>query len=964
MSAGDNNVVLSATCTRPELNTLTSVCYDVCAASVVVGQVDAPPLCVNYAAEPKNDASRVGDGNYYYQGCAFAGMSTCKANVSTSNCEIQCLQTNNVDQETWVLDVAQPQKDKAETSLFQYVESLALPSTLKNLSIVGTTELTRKVPVTFATGAFESGTSLERIIIQRTNMQQFDPRGSQPFSALQVLDLSENGLTEIPLIVYEMRNLTELYLQGNAIQDVHITTGQLEFLKSLSIFEGTMKLSSACQDGYQSYSWSSKTVCYGDDVVSDYLGSGSSEQSTTSTAGSKSNTGTLLVVLAAAGLVVVAVIAGVFLLKRAKRKATDNPVANGATDQKGKSAAARKLAKKKFSPTMRMSSDLTESLQSSHQGSFRKNTFKDIPSEHLQMLSVVTTNGVVSVKKAKYNKKLVYVTQLKLKEDAAENCEMVLDVVPVVSQLRHPQLLSVVGLTCEDFHPVSVVCEAMDYGTLEDYLIQSGRDLTWRNFKLRAAMDIAGGLMYLHSKHKLSYDGLNGRSVFVDSEKGCKLNTLLASVAEDIVPSRRYGESSRGYFAPEILAGEPSRSSSDMFAFGVLLAQLDTCQTADEMIRNSWRMRSMIEPNPMSTTILLGMEGSHRSTNSTVDESNSTSLMSMFPFTDECPPMVKELASVCLQYDPSLRPTKRENPQTVLSSTIHRQPQSIMAPLPVEKTTCAVCLDDLQKNLAALPCGHVFHHSCASRALTRVAKCPICRKKTLERQAVWLFYAAEASATSKSDAATNISTTITSFENVQTTVESTSSSTEPSSSISLSDRFTAIRRNMHRLAVNQRMISNHSIRLQSENFRLRQENARLEEQTTATRRVTDALELELNAWKRISTSSYAHFNTLAHEKAEKEQTVAAALEGLTSQFQELSVCESCDSSMKTMNAKVKALRQSIVDSKKAAKATKLACCSVVNGSKAVKAFCGRHSNAQTRRAAPSRSVASPGAQED
>uniref|UniRef100_K3WQB9 Protein kinase domain-containing protein n=1 Tax=Globisporangium ultimum (strain ATCC 200006 / CBS 805.95 / DAOM BR144) TaxID=431595 RepID=K3WQB9_GLOUD len=658
MSAEHNNVVFATTCMRPELNTLTSVCYDVCATSVVVGQVDAPPLCVNYAAEPTNDASRVGDGNYYYQGCAFAGMSTCKANVSTANCEIQCLQTNNLGQEAWVLDVAQPQKDKAETSLFQYVESLMLPSTLKNLSIVGTTELTRKVPVTFATGAFESGTSLERIIIQRTNMQQFDPRGSQPFSALQILDLSENGLTEIPLIVYEMRNLTELYLQGNAIKDVHITTGQLEFLKSLSTFEGSMKLSSACQDGYQSYSWDSKTVCYGDDVMSDYLGSGSLEQSTTSpAAGSKSNTGTLLVVLAAAGLVVAAVIVGIFLLKRAKRKATDNPVATNAADKKEKSAAARKFAIKKFSSTMSMSNDLTESLQGNHQGSFRKTTFKDIPAEHLQMLNVVTTNGVVSVKKAKYNKKLVYVTQLKLKEDAAENCEMVLDVVPVVSQLRHPQLLSVIGLMCEDFHPVSVVCEAMDQGTLEDYLMQSGNDLTWGNFKLRAAMDIAGGLMYLHSKHKLSYDGLNGRSVFVDSEKGCKLNTLLASVAEDVVPSRRYGESSRGYFAPEILAGEPSRSSSDMFAFGVLLAQLDTCQTADEMIRNSWRMRSMIEPNPISTTIVLGMEGSHRATNSTVDESNSTSLMSMFPFTDECPPMVKELASACLQYDPSLRPS-------------------------------------------------------------------------------------------------------------------------------------------------------------------------------------------------------------------------------------------------------------------------------------------------------------------
>lgn len=121
----------AGTCTRPGTNTLTSNCFGACTSSSSV----AYPLCVNYAAQPANDSSRVGDGNYYYQGCAFAGMSTCKANVSANNCELQCLQTSNGKQEEWVLDVAQPQKDKAETSLFQYVESVVLPPTLKNLCV-------------------------------------------------------------------------------------------------------------------------------------------------------------------------------------------------------------------------------------------------------------------------------------------------------------------------------------------------------------------------------------------------------------------------------------------------------------------------------------------------------------------------------------------------------------------------------------------------------------------------------------------------------------------------------------------------------------------------------------------------------------------------------------------------------------------------------------------------------------
>lgn len=149
----------ASTCARPNRNTLTSNCFGACGSS------SQPSLCVSYASEPVNAASRIGDGNYYYQGCAFAGMSTCQANVTSGNCELQCLQSNNDKQDEWVLDVAPPQKDKAETALFLYVENVVLPPTLRNLSIVGTTELTRKVPLSFAAGVFQDSTALERMYV-------------------------------------------------------------------------------------------------------------------------------------------------------------------------------------------------------------------------------------------------------------------------------------------------------------------------------------------------------------------------------------------------------------------------------------------------------------------------------------------------------------------------------------------------------------------------------------------------------------------------------------------------------------------------------------------------------------------------------------------------------------------------------------------------------------------------------
>lgn len=156
------------TCARPSRNTLTSDCFGMCGSSS--STTTASSLCVNYAAAPKNEASRMGDGNYYYQGCAFAAMSTCHANVTAGNCELQCLQSSNEKQEAWVFDVAPPQKDKTETSLFLYVENVALPSTLKNLSIVGTTEITRKVPISFAAGVFGDSTALERMYVTSSKL--------------------------------------------------------------------------------------------------------------------------------------------------------------------------------------------------------------------------------------------------------------------------------------------------------------------------------------------------------------------------------------------------------------------------------------------------------------------------------------------------------------------------------------------------------------------------------------------------------------------------------------------------------------------------------------------------------------------------------------------------------------------------------------------------------------------------
>ncbi|RLN85411.1 hypothetical protein BBJ28_00015420 [Nothophytophthora sp. Chile5] len=669
-------------CVQPQRNSLSSDCYGACGSA----------LCVSYAPASAQDMSMsTQDGNYYYRGCEFARMPSCHTNVTAGDCEVQCLEEETADAVEWTLGVGQPQSDKTDTALFQTVQDLTLPATLQNLTIVGDTENSQvTVPLSFSSNAFTSG------------------------SALTQMDLSDNALTDIPAIIYEMRNLSTLYLQGNAITDAHVTAPQLLYLQALAVFEANLTVNGSCTTGYDAISWADKSVCYttGDGLGS-ISGSGSNEKTTSSSAGDQHyGSAALFAILGVILFTVVAIIGGVLFLRRWKRKAATQHQRDSAVSLDGKLKASMRNLRARLAATSStvQATELEVSLNESGNG--RKAAFQEIPMDDVAVLSVLVTTGAVSVALAEYRARLVLVTKL---QTSADDVEAALDMVPTLSQLRHPQLLSITGLMWDDRHAMTAVCEYMTLGTLEAFLRSSGPELTWKNFKMNAAAQIARGLMYLHSQHRITYDGLNGKSVFVDADKGCKLNPLLAALSSDETSaplgSRSYlhrsGSATKAFFAPEILIGEPSRSSSDMYAFGVLLAHLDTRQSADEMIRTSWRLRTthlgafdsndtLLSSNDTtlsndldasrrrtvqledmrvlesshgfessrtlnSSRSLQALESSRRQTtpemHTQMEEDHSTSFMNMFTFTPECPATIKELAGACLQYDPSLRPS-------------------------------------------------------------------------------------------------------------------------------------------------------------------------------------------------------------------------------------------------------------------------------------------------------------------
>lgn len=121
-------VAANDACVPPERSTLTSSCYGACSSS----------LCVNYAPSTAEDRSKTNnDGSFFYRGCSTANMPTCKTNVTSGKCEVQCLVDTPAgwSMPQWTLDIDQPQSDKADTAVFQKIDDLTLPSTLQNLYV-------------------------------------------------------------------------------------------------------------------------------------------------------------------------------------------------------------------------------------------------------------------------------------------------------------------------------------------------------------------------------------------------------------------------------------------------------------------------------------------------------------------------------------------------------------------------------------------------------------------------------------------------------------------------------------------------------------------------------------------------------------------------------------------------------------------------------------------------------------
>ncbi|KAF7143987.1 hypothetical protein RHSIM_Rhsim05G0015500 [Rhododendron simsii] len=171
---------------------------------------------------------------------------------------------------------------------------------------------------------------------------------------------------------------------------------------------------------------------------------------------------------------------------------------------------------------------------------------------------------------------------------ASEKKKKFLTEIEVLSQLRHPHIVLLLGACPETG---CLVYEYMENGSLEDFLShQSSRDLLPWFVRFRIAFEVARGLAFLHNTKPdpIIHLDLQPGNIFLGRNYVSKIGDVgLAKLVPDVAPDdiTEYRDSSivgsLHYVDPEYYRTGTIQPKSDLYAFGIIVLQLLSIQHPD-----------------------------------------------------------------------------------------------------------------------------------------------------------------------------------------------------------------------------------------------------------------------------------------------------------------------------------------------------------------------------------------------
>lgn len=206
----------------------------------------------------------------------------------------------------------------------------------------------------------------------------------------------------------------------------------------------------------------------------------------------------------------------------------------------------------------------------------------------------------------------------------------------LASILEHPNVVRFIGVSWRLLPELCMVSELMPQGDLAHYLASpESKQLTWKAEKLALATDIANALVYLHSLMPvIIHRDLKSLNVLLSDTYEAKLSDFGLSRERTFEETMTSGVGTLLWTAPEVLRGDRYSEKADIYSYGVVLSELDTClppyKLNDELARGktkSFELLPMIRNGRISPK-----------------------------FSDSVPPGVLALAQLCLDQNPERRP--------------------------------------------------------------------------------------------------------------------------------------------------------------------------------------------------------------------------------------------------------------------------------------------------------------------
>ena len=194
------------------------------------------------------------------------------------------------------------------------------------------------------------------------------------------------------------------------------------------------------------------------------------------------------------------------------------------------------------------------------------------------------------------SKKLVAVKRLeKLVEDGEREFRAEMR---AIGRTRHKNLVRLLGY-CVEGSKRLLVYEYMSNGSLADLLFKGIRRPDWDE-RLKIALDVARGILYLHEECKapIIHCDIKPQNILMDNFWTAKISDF--GLAKLLMPDQTRTftlvRGTRGYMAPEWQKSIPISIKADVYSYGIVLLEIVCCRknmevnvsTPEEVVLSTW----------------------------------------------------------------------------------------------------------------------------------------------------------------------------------------------------------------------------------------------------------------------------------------------------------------------------------------------------------------------------------------